>query len=666
MITKYHNSMDVSIVSGATPGQFAKATYTFENFFHPFVGELIFKLNKDSLAGMLDARWQKEQKTLFFHQTYDLGTLVPIDRAAKVESFPKEFDVSGHGPYANYNWELFFHIPLTIAVHLSKSQRFAEAQRWFHYIFDPTSNDLSVDPPFRFWKFLAFRKEGDSKQIDEIIRLLSIPRADLTPEDRLRQDDILNGYDAIRNKPFQPHAVARTRHLAYQYSVFMKYLDNLIAWGDHLFQQDTVESINEATQLYVLAANLLGERPREIPPRGKVQPKTFEQLKAIGLGRIGNALVDLEGHFPFNLAAPNSGAGGSGGGDSSALFGIGRTLYFCIPRNDKLLSYWDTVADRLFKIRHCMNIAGIVRPLALFDPPIDPGMLVKAAAAGIDISSIISGLTQPIGPVKSLPIILQAIELSEHVRCLGKSLLKALENKDAEHLALVRQTQEININKSMREVRFVQWKLAQETTQNLLATRDIVLERYSFFQKQLGLPADPNVPNNLKIKSVPLTEETFDEAFAGLVETYDKPVTLAKAADLKKAGGGSPSQQSGATGAGSLYMTDTESAALNEMMPTARELRLAASVAQTAAPLLSLIPDIEVNLEYWGLGGSPTVFGGKKIAAAAKWAADVLRIAADIEQLRADMSKTKAQHENRSQKWVRQFNQAAREMKEIG
>jgi hypothetical protein len=29
-------------------------TYTFRNFFHPFVGELISKLNQDSLAKMLD------------------------------------------------------------------------------------------------------------------------------------------------------------------------------------------------------------------------------------------------------------------------------------------------------------------------------------------------------------------------------------------------------------------------------------------------------------------------------------------------------------------------------------------------------------------------------------------------------------------------------------
>src|SRR5258706_6969738 len=247
----------------------------------------------------------------------------------------------------------------------------------------------------RFWKFRAFRNEKDPKQIDELLALLSKPAAELSSADQKLQTDILNGYQAILKKPFQPHAVARTRHLAYQYNVVMKYLDNLIAWGDNLFQQDTIESINEATQRYVLAANILGPRPQRIPPAGTVQVKTFAQLKAAGLDAMGNALVDLESQFPFNFASATSGDGS----DSGPLFGIGRALYFCIPRNDKLLGYWDTVADRLFKIRHCMNIQGVARPLALFDPPLDPGMLMKAAAAGIDINSIVSGLSQPIGPV---------------------------------------------------------------------------------------------------------------------------------------------------------------------------------------------------------------------------------------------------------------------------
>ena len=57
--------------------------------------------------------------------------------------------------------------------------------------------------------------------------------------------------------------------------------------------------------------------------------------------------------------------------------------------NDNLLRYWDIVQDRLFKIRHCMNIEGVVRQLPLFEPPIDPALLVKVAAAGIDLSSVL-------------------------------------------------------------------------------------------------------------------------------------------------------------------------------------------------------------------------------------------------------------------------------------
>src|SRR4029077_4871300 len=126
------------------------------------------------------------------------------------------------------------------------------------------------------------------------------------------------------------------------------------------------------------------------------------------------------------------GATDGGGETAGGLFGIGRTLYFCIPQNENLLRYWDTRADRLFKIRHCMNIAGVVRPLALFDPPIDPGMLVKAAAAGIDIGSIVSGLNQPIGPVRCQFLIQKALELCGEVRGLGNALLTALEKGDAE------------------------------------------------------------------------------------------------------------------------------------------------------------------------------------------------------------------------------------------
>ena len=76
-------------------------------------------------------------------------------------------------------------------------------------------------------------------------------------------EEVKKQVDDWRHHPFNPHRLARLRLNAYQKNVFMKYLDNLIAWGDQLFRQDTIETINEATQLYVLAANLLGTASAE-------------------------------------------------------------------------------------------------------------------------------------------------------------------------------------------------------------------------------------------------------------------------------------------------------------------------------------------------------------------------------------------------------------------
>lgn len=637
-------------------------TYTFENFFHPFIGQLISKLNKESLPGMLDAKWQNSLAHKFFDSLYHPTK----DDLVQVESFPKEIDVAVGGPYANYNWELLFHIPLTIAVHLSKTQRFAEAQRWFHYIFDPTSNDKSVKPPVRFWKFLAFRKPNLGMQIDEILQLLSVPRKDLQPADQLQQDRVLIGYQAALDKPFQPHVVARTRPLAYQYMVVMKYLDNLIAWGDYLFQQDTVESINEATQRYVLAANLLGPRPQSIPPRGTVQAKTFKQLKDEGLGPVGNALVDLEGQFPFNLAQPKSGSSGSDSDSSETLFGIGRTLYFCIPRNDKLLSYWDTVADRLFKIRHCMNIEGIVRPLALFDPPLDPGMLVKAAAAGIDISSIVNGLNQPIGPIRCLTLIQKSLELCGEVRSLGGALLSALEKGDGEHLALVRQSHEIKIQQMTQDVRFLQWQSAREATTSLLTSRATALERLNYYKRLLGLPADQNAPDTLPLDHSELTEENFDDAYNSLVGQYDKTLGLQKFPDLRLAAANSPAQQSGASGQGRLYLNINENAELNDHLPAARDFRLAASAADIISGALAFIPDFDLNLEFWGIGGSSEIFGGKKLSDAGRFASEVLRTKSNWEQDQAGMAGRTAGHERHADDLLLQYNLAAHELMQFG
>lgn len=665
MTAGYHDNLGLSAwkkvaVAGATGHNDTQFTYTFRNFFHPFVGELIAKLNRGKLEDVLDATWQKTLERLFFDANYHPAN----NDLEKVVSFPLAIDTEEHGPYANYNWEMFFHLPLAIAVHLSKARRFAEAQRWFHFIFDPTSNDRSLAPPKRFWKFLGFRNDLDPKQIDELLTLLSEPAAGLSADDLARQQDILDGYQAMLDKPFMPHAIARTRHSAYQYCVVMKYLDNHIAWGDDLYQAYTVETINEAIMHYVLVANILGKRPEQVPDRGTVQAQTFADLKKKTFDKMGNTFVDLESQFPFNSSSTGTPPGdGSGAGP---LLGIGRTLYFCIPHNDKLLSYWDTVEDRLFKIRHCMNIQGVVVPLALFDPPIDPGMLVAAAAAGIDIGSIVSGLNQPVGPVRSSLLIQKSLELCGEVRSLGGALLSAFEKGDAEHLALMRQGHEIQIQQMSQEVRFLQWKSAEESSTSLLTTRDTLVEKLRFHQRALGLPADANAPDSITLARKELTEENFAEAYQTLVAQYDKPLTLQTLPRLALAGTSSPSQQSGASGAGRLYLTSNEDADLNVHGPSARSSRKDAMTSDSISGILALIPDMGLDIHFWGLGGHANIFGGTTLATVGRFFSSLKNMsAADDEGQGTNASKT-AGFEHRADDQFLQYNLAAHELMQNG
>ncbi len=60
----------------------------------------------------------------------------------------------------------------------------------------------------------------------------------------------------------------------------MRYVANLIDWGDMLFAQDTRETITQASQLYVLANELLGPRPIAVGARPPSAPKSYDEIKA--------------------------------------------------------------------------------------------------------------------------------------------------------------------------------------------------------------------------------------------------------------------------------------------------------------------------------------------------------------------------------------------------
>jgi hypothetical protein len=665
----FHDRSLLALVNGLTTSATnadPKITYNFQDFWHPFVGELITKLNQESVAGMLSPAFLKGLTLDYYSTPAQPTDMYTPDSATTIE--PGVIDTQIGGAYANYNWELLYHIPVMVAVHLSNNQYFADAERWFHLVFDPTSTDTTRPIPDRYWKSFVF--SDPSNILTNITTLLQELSNNTLPPNM--KTALINGYNAILANPFKPHVVARTRPSAYQWYVVMKYLDNLIAWGDQGFLADTIETLNEATLRYVQAHKLLGAAAQRMPQQGAASSRNFLQLKQAGLDRMSNAMVDLEAQFPFNTtggpgpgASAGSNAGGPDGDQSGVLFGIGRSLYFCIPPNQKLLSYWDVVADRLFKIRNSENIQGIAQQLPLFDPPLDPGMLVKAAAAGIDISSIVSGLNQPTGPIRSQLLIQKALEIAAEVRSLGAALLAAYEKGDAEALALTRQTHEYNLQQLVQTSRFAQWQHAKKTTDALFTSRAATYEQYTYYLGLLNLSPDPNAaPQNLpnpdelaqRQDGFELTESNFDTTFQTLVGQYDLTISELAYNQQQPAQGTSPASASGATGTGQMYLNERENTELGTLRPQALVYRTSANVTNATAAAIAPLPSIRTDEHFWGLGFNTDGFNAEGWANAGRIGADILNLLAAFQTDQAEIASRTATYQRRANEWTQQAN----------
>lgn len=242
------------------------------------------------------------------------------------------------------------------------------------------------------------------------------------------------------NDPFDPHAIASLRRIAYRKAIVMSYIDNLLDWGDMLFRQYTRESITEARMFYILAYDLLGERPPSLGRRILSDARSYDELYHYdGTSQESyEFLIDLENSV--DLANPEEGLTFAG-----TVHDTIANPYFYIKENGLFIDYWNRVEDRLFKIRHCQNIMGIEVPLALFQPPIDPMALVNAVAGGGGLGAAIAGLSSPIPHYRFNFMLNKARELTNKLNQFGGDLLAAIEKKDAEALSILQNNQEATI-----------------------------------------------------------------------------------------------------------------------------------------------------------------------------------------------------------------------------
>jgi hypothetical protein len=565
-----------------------------QDFSHSFTKDLLGKVNYEELAN-------------FFH--YNLSVTNPDKAYGCAFLEGKLIYHELKNAYSLYNWELFFHTPITLADRLSKSQQFEVAMKWFHYVFNPYAEGIDAK---RFWRFFPFHETNADNYLEDLFN-------------SLQPNQYNEKISEWRDKPFRPHVVARSRPLAYMKWVVMKYLDNLIDWADYLFRQHTIETMNQATQLYILAYHILGPKPQIIPKRGKIKPQTYKSLLD-KWDAFGNAMVEMEILFPFSNQTSLPMGVSNGVVGFSNIFGFSSSLYFCIPGNPKLLNYWKTIEDRLYNIRHCLTIEGIFSIPALWDPPIDPALLVQAAAQGLSLSSVLNDLNSPMPNYRFNYLLQKAFELCNELKSMGNALLSALEKKDTEALSNMRARHESSMNNLVMEVKNLLLKEAEKALEGLEQNRKSPVYRLQHYLKLIGEDLN-KVPSG-------------DSDFAELANQIEQPI-----------------DESG------LKLIRYEKEEMDKANDAADFTR-ASGISETLAGIFHLIPNFGTDIKPFGVGAG-FFWGGTFLGSAAQAVAKGLQVRAGDLSHQSSNSARKGGFLRQLQDRVFQANLAGYEIKQI-
>ena len=454
--------------------------FMFQLHCDPPVCEFIRRLNHDGLFALLatDTQQLKDSTPLYFASQY-----APKPYVAKPypdEGVPISF--AKGGAYSQYHWELFLYAPMRTWSELVKTYQFAEGEAFLKTVANVTSSDITKSLTERVWQFAPFQT-ADGLRIQNTLGLLMYTGTDAALlADKAKVQETI--HDWMRD-PFNPHLIARRRISAYMQAVMMDCCRHYLAAADFEFARYTMESIPRALQYLIIVIKILGgNRPGPVRTPGKTATETFHTLKVKGhlspFSQFSLALGDLETELPFTHSVPT--LPGTIGSVSSI-----QAMYFCLPDNDEWGVIWDTVADRLFKIRHCMNIDGIVQELPLFPDAIDARLLVEARAQGLSISNIFDDFRAPLPHHEFSVLFEKALRMVEDVRAFAQRFETLIEKNEAESLAQMRVEQEAAWLKDYlrRElVQSIQLQTAQREA--VEKSRAATQARFDFYEEQLN------------------------------------------------------------------------------------------------------------------------------------------------------------------------------------
>lgn len=360
-----------------------------------------------------------------------------------------------HGAHGKYYWELFLYLPWLVAYRLNLEQRYAEAQTWLHYLFEPGATIQADNEASDYWK----------------LKVLSAPVKELS---------------YARDNPYDPNQIALSAPVHFRQALYNLYLDILTNQGDAAYRQMTPDSLTEAKLWYMRVKRLLGVRPTlsTIDPWTAI---TLEKLSATP----SNELRKLEVRLSQEQVTPAILSRFPARDNHAPL--SADTPYLRRPLNPGLMTRWDKVESRLHNLRHHLDLSGKPLQLASYATPLSPHLLLASAVQDGDKGNTAALSTQQgmAGHYRFQVMHAHAMIAVDNLIQFGNTLLSLLERKEqTEHVSL-QQAHAWDLSTLVVEQQ-TQMLLVDDNNQAALhAGRRMVEGRVKYFEKQLQEGINP-------------------------------------------------------------------------------------------------------------------------------------------------------------------------------
>jgi hypothetical protein len=357
-----------------------------------------------------------------------------------------------NGANGLYFWELFLHLPFTIAHRLNLERQLNESEFWLSFVFDPARKANSSTGAPDYWNVRPLVETSDP--------------------------------DYFMRNPIDPDGIAASNPVIYKKAVYFHYIKNLIDRGDAAYRQLTPDSLNEAKLWYVRVLDLLGPRP----DTNVISQWTPAPLSSIACS-TSSGLRELEGRLQGSLdQATSTTSSISPNALRLATFGRDPTLddvdndFFLPPFNAELVRHWDTVESRLYNLRHNFTLDGKPLSLPLFAAPLDPRALLAAYASGANDAAAGSLLAQQVPHYRYAVMYGRASAAVDSLMQFATTMFLTIERKDQADYQELQQAQAWELSQFSIDVQLETQRAEQQTQKALEASLAVAEGRFKFYR----------------------------------------------------------------------------------------------------------------------------------------------------------------------------------------